>query len=196
MGKQLTREAVVAAARDQLRSDGLQGLSLRKIAAQLGVTAPALYAHVDDKADLLGAIAQDGFDELIQRFEAIETTDPIERIREQSTAYIDQALADPELFRLMFTFRPRTLEVPGIDNELPGATRAFELGEKVVREAIESGDLPTERDPLLTALTLWVAVHGLSTVLLMGAELDDDMCRQLTDLTINDLLTGLRQPPT
>lgn len=37
--------------------DGLDGLSMRKLAAELGVRAPSLYGHVATKDDLLGEIA-------------------------------------------------------------------------------------------------------------------------------------------
>ncbi len=55
----LTGEAVVAAARDQIRTKGLDAVSLRQVGAALGVTAPALYAYVTDKRDLLRAVAED-----------------------------------------------------------------------------------------------------------------------------------------
>ena len=54
----LHREAIIAAARELIVADGLEALSLRRLAARLGVTAPALYAHVRDKQDLLRAVAQ------------------------------------------------------------------------------------------------------------------------------------------
>ena len=57
----LHREAIVAAARELIVADGLEALSLRRLAARLGVTAPALYAHVRDKQDLLRAVAESGY---------------------------------------------------------------------------------------------------------------------------------------
>ena len=54
----LQRETIVEAARDLIITDGLEALSLRRLAGQLGVTAPALYAHVRDKQDLLRALAE------------------------------------------------------------------------------------------------------------------------------------------
>jgi AcrR family transcriptional regulator len=40
-------------------ADGLAGLSMRKLAAELGVRAPSLYGHVASKDDLLHAVAND-----------------------------------------------------------------------------------------------------------------------------------------
>lgn len=55
----LDRDKLVAAAFAQLEEDGLEGLSMRRLAARLGVQAPALYWHLGDKAELLGLMARD-----------------------------------------------------------------------------------------------------------------------------------------
>ncbi len=45
----LTRDAVLGAAARVLEREGLNGLTMRGVAAELGVQAPALYWHVDNK---------------------------------------------------------------------------------------------------------------------------------------------------
>src|SRR5690606_21556143 len=55
----LSRERIVAAAFLQLVEEGLDRLSMRRLATRLGVQAPALYWHVGDKAELLGLMARD-----------------------------------------------------------------------------------------------------------------------------------------
>ena len=66
----LQREAIIEAGRQLVVTGGLEALSLRRLASQLGVTAPALYAHVRDKQDLLRAIAEIEFDRLVARFDS------------------------------------------------------------------------------------------------------------------------------
>lgn len=51
----LSREQVVVAAADLLQREGLEGLSLRRLGAELGVDGMSLYSHVRNKDDLLGA---------------------------------------------------------------------------------------------------------------------------------------------
>lgn len=53
----ITREALAAASLDVLRRDGLDALSMRKVAAELGVRAASLYWHVQDKEELLDLVA-------------------------------------------------------------------------------------------------------------------------------------------
>jgi TetR/AcrR family tetracycline transcriptional repressor len=53
----LDRNVVVRAALQQLNEVGLDGLTLRRIAAELDVQAPALYWHVKNKRELLDEMA-------------------------------------------------------------------------------------------------------------------------------------------
>lgn len=53
----LDKQAVLAAAFDLLQAEGIEALTMRKLAARLSVQAPALYWHVGDKAQLLGWMA-------------------------------------------------------------------------------------------------------------------------------------------
>jgi AcrR family transcriptional regulator len=196
----LTRAAIVDAALEMLRTTELDDLSLRKLAAGLGVTAPALYAHVEDKEDLLRAVAERGFEDLLARFEQVTETEPVARLRAFGHAYVEHAIADPEVFRVMFLFRPGALDVPGVDNELPAATSAFTYPGAAVADAMAAGDIHPDRDAATTAVTLWTTAHGCATVLLLGARNGEvivpegmgDVVSDVIDVT----LLGLREPPT
>lgn len=53
----LSREGIVAAAVELADRDGLDGLSMRRLAQHLGVDAMSIYYHVHDKKALLAAMA-------------------------------------------------------------------------------------------------------------------------------------------
>ena len=55
----LTREAIVARALEIGAAEGLEAVSLRRLASELGVTSMALYRHVRDKQDLINAMTED-----------------------------------------------------------------------------------------------------------------------------------------
>lgn len=191
----LSRPLIVAAARRLLREIGLEKTSLRRLATELGVTAPALYAHVTDKDDLLAALAETGFRELVDRFRTIDETDPLDLARAQCLAYVAQALDDPDLFRVMFLFRPGALDLPGVDNELPAATEAFEIAAAGVTGAIEAGALHPDCDPATAALTLWTVSHGAATVLLLGIPADESGRMAFARSIVDVCLVGLSSPP-
>lgn len=54
----LTRDAVVARALEIGTAEGLEAVSLRRLAQELGVTPMALYRHVQDKQDLINAMTE------------------------------------------------------------------------------------------------------------------------------------------
>lgn len=174
---------------------GLDQLSLRRLATQLGVTAPALYAHVSDKGDLLRAIAETGFSDLIERYQLIEGATPRERIAQFTRCYVDYARDEPEIFRLMFVFRPQEIHVDAVDNELDLATQAFQLPAQAISAAIDDGTIHPARDPLMTSLMLWTVSHGLATVLLLGMDFDSETRTALVDGLIEATLAGLAFAP-
>ncbi|GIU86755.1 MAG: TetR family transcriptional regulator [Acidimicrobiia bacterium] len=187
----LTRAAIVAAARDLVAAEGLDACSVRRVAARLGVTAPALYAHIDDKDDLLRAVAELEFTRLIERFDAIGATepDPLARVRAHARAYVDHALEDPALFRVMFLYRPAWSPQPNAQ-ELPLATKAFEHAAAAVEEAMAAGRLRAG-DPLLASLAIWSAAHGVATVILAGIDLGPEYERRLADTVVDAVISGL-----
>lgn len=60
----LTRERIAATALELIDSDGLEGLSMRKLGAALGVEAMSLYHYIDNKEDLLNAIVDKLYGEI------------------------------------------------------------------------------------------------------------------------------------
>lgn len=59
-----SRDRIVAAARSIVESDGLDGLSMRKVAAEVGVAPTAIYWHVGSRDDLLNAVLDEMIAEL------------------------------------------------------------------------------------------------------------------------------------
>lgn len=59
--RSLSREAIVAAALVVLRAEGIDAVSMRRVAAELGTGAASLYAHVAHKVELLDLL----FDEVV-----------------------------------------------------------------------------------------------------------------------------------
>lgn len=187
----LTRRAIVAAARGMVAEAGLEALSLRRLATRLGVTAPALYAHVADKGDLLRALAEEEFATLEERFRAAASDDPLDHLRATAREYVGYARERPELFRLMFLFAPAMGEGVGIPTalELPAATQAFGSAVEAVEKAAASGAIVTD-DPFLTALTLWSAAHGVATVLQLGFDFPPELVDALITEATDRILLG------
>jgi len=174
-----------------IQSGGLEAVSLRRVATALGVTAPALYAYVSDKHDLLRGVAEGEFDRLMAAFDGIDDVDPIQRIRRLGRAYVEHAVADPELFRTMFLFPPELAISEITGQELPAATKAFEMALGATTDAVEQGIFP-KVDALTAALTTWTAMHGLADILLLGFVFDDKAREDLIETVIDTMIRGLQ----
>jgi len=55
----VTRDDVIHTAIQLLQEVGLDGLTLRKLATELGISAPTLYWHVKDKRELLDLMSEE-----------------------------------------------------------------------------------------------------------------------------------------
>ncbi len=94
----ITREALAAAGLAVLRRDGLDALSMRKVAAELGVRAASLYWHVQDKEELLDLLA----DSLLWDARKLTTQGPWDvRLREMAVAYRCHLHANRDSARIM-----------------------------------------------------------------------------------------------
>ncbi len=188
----LHRDAIVAAAREMIIAGGVEALSLRRLARRLGVTAPALYSHVENKQALIRAVAEIEVGRLANDFDSVRDADPIERIRSQSRAYVAYARENPELFSLIL-LTPPDLDVaslpPGTPLEM--TTRAFASASTAVDDAIAAGAIRSD-NPLLVALTLWSGAHGVATVLRLGLGLPPELEDAMTDEITDRILAGYR----
>lgn len=191
MAAPLSRDVVVATARAQLERDDAGPLSLRAVARELGVTAPALYLYVRDKQDLLEGVAEDHFAMLVERFEAVTATDPLQRIRGLCHAYVDHARSSPALFSLLFRYPPT--QVPEAD-AFPPATLAFALAAEATQAAIDAGLLAVQ-DATDASTVMWCAIHGVAEVVLMGFTADEGAVAALVDRVVDTVLAGQAAPP-
>jgi len=91
----LSRAAIVARALELGDAEGLEAVSLRRLAADLGVTPMALYRHVKDKHDLINAMTEvvlDGLDLTVGFQPSMPWTD---RLRQALLTFRDQMEARP-----------------------------------------------------------------------------------------------------
>jgi len=180
----LSANGIVEEAIALIRERGVDSLSMRALATRVGVTAPALYAHFAGRDALLRACAQIGYDELENRFRKGDPSSAIDMIWVSSRSYVQFASEEPELFSLMFMFRPDAIEIElEAEVEHGGASSVFDSMLANLAEAINAGDL-RPADPLNYGLALWASVHGVATVAGLAPGLD-------TDAVLDEVVGGL-----
>lgn len=98
-GQEMARDEVLAAALCLLDEGAGQGLSMRALAARLGVTPMSLYRHVGDQAGLLRAIADQVYARVL---DAPQLADERAQIRALLTRYHQAVGRYPQLTLAIF----------------------------------------------------------------------------------------------
>jgi AcrR family transcriptional regulator len=172
------RRAVLERAVQVIGSEGADALSLRALAADLGVSHTAPRHHFASRQGLLTAIAVDGFVELRARLE--QARDRGGSFLDVGVGYVEFALDRPAHFSVMFT--PAILDPA--DPELEAAMEAtFAL----LRQGVDALPTPSSRqDAAAAVIASWSLVHGLATLALTG-NLDKARVRDLVGGDLLDL---------
>lgn len=154
------RRGLVDAARRILEADGPTALSLRAVAREAGVSPAAPYHHFKDKAELLDAVAQEGWEALglaLADTKAKASSAAI-MVTELGVAYVCFARDNPALYRVMYErSRDKDALPEGMrDNE----DSAYCLVRETFRRV--AGSDVSEMDIELGTISAWCAAHGLA----------------------------------
>ncbi len=147
------RTALVAAARDALGTTAPEAISLKALAAGLGVSQPAPYRHFSSREALLEAVATEGFQHFRAALDVAGTWTRGERFERSCLAYLDFGRVNFGLYRLMFA--SRLLRTTRDDALRRSAGDAFDdlLG--------RISSLVAPADVRATAAWVWSTLHGL-----------------------------------
>jgi len=162
------REEILDATIELIVAEGsADRVSTRAVARKVGCTPPALYLHFPDKASLIYAACDRQFDKLgAVLHEAMDDIDdPIERLRAASLAYVHFALDHPEEYRvMMLDLSPSSMYEATLEEM--AASPGFDAIVETVRDGIERGIFKPV-DPMVAALMMWAAIHGLVSLRLV-----------------------------
>jgi AcrR family transcriptional regulator len=107
--REWTRTEILDAAWEVARRDGVAALSLREVAALVGMRAPSLYHYFPSKTALYDAMYAQGMDRFAAEVQAGPAgRDSAETLRNRARRFVAAAVADPVRYELLF-HRP----VPG-----------------------------------------------------------------------------------
>ena len=154
-------EAILACACDLYLTDGLNGLSMRKLAKEVGVTAPALYRYYDGREAVLAELVRQAhhvFLDYLRR--GLEAPTPVDRFFRAGEGYIDFALEHPRWYAIMYS-SPERLGMESFPDDIESmgcAIQQFWIDR--VNECMRAGVLK-DGDPQAVGVTLWAHAHGL-----------------------------------
>ena len=141
-----TTDKIRAAARRLLEKQGLEAVSMRRVGEAVGITAMAIYRHYPDRAALLNAVADEGFQELAGALRKKRLTGDIEqRLTQLAEVYLDHAIKNPKLFELMFLAKRQGARVYPRDFKTRRSPTATVMAD-VIAQGIANGELKEDVD--------------------------------------------------
>ncbi|MEE2852514.1 MAG: TetR/AcrR family transcriptional regulator [Actinomycetota bacterium] len=160
------KRALTSAALSLVAEKGPKGFTLTEAARRAGVSAAAPYRHFADKAELLAAVAEQGFRELHAALGAAaeRVSDPRERVVELGRAYVQWAIAHPDHYQVMFGAESLKAEQPGL--AVAGEQAFGDLLDAIVK--CQEAGIVEDRNPLGVAAPLWSLVHGIASLAIGG----------------------------
>lgn len=182
------RERLLQRAEQSLReTGGVERLSLRQIAREVGVTHNAPSRHFRDKQALLDALAHTGFERLGAAFRAADVEGPfVERFRSLARAYLGFAVDNPALLTLMFARK----HSPTAGAEMAAAVQqAFTVPVMLTAQGQANGEI-VAGDPMKIGMSVAVTLQGLASFVISGL-ITPDAAEDLLDETVTHLTQGL-----
>ena len=181
------QDAIKETAWRQIAETGAAALSLRSIARELGITAPAIYNYFADRDALVTALIVDAYTSLgesqLSAIAALPETDLKSRFKALGLAYREWAITYPQRYQLIFG-TPIPNYVAPDDITFPAAANAIVPLATTIQALYSSGQLRTERlapmtpslksmleawqktepadlEVLHLTIVVWSRVHGL-----------------------------------
>ena len=160
------RQRLIAAATRHFASHGLEGLTLRRLAADLGVSPMTPYRYFADKDAILAAMQAHAFARFASALEHAfaSAQGATQRAEAVGTAYTKFALSEPAHYRLIFDLAVKDQNAdPALQ---AAAARARATMTAYVRDLVASGRL--RGDPELIGQAVWALMHGAVMLRLAG----------------------------
>ncbi len=190
------RDQILDATRDLLLEEGLQGISMRKVAVRVGVSATAIYRHYADKNALLDAAVMEGRRSLVRYFKrALVGKTPRERLRLTGKNYLRFALRHPKEYQVLFmAWDQLPVDLPQ-PRQAGRHTPTFQFLLDRVEDCVRARLLPAGTNVFEVAMLCWSVCHGLASLYLTGgtkhrmSQADfDRLADRVIDLTLDGLL--------
>jgi AcrR family transcriptional regulator len=189
---QATEERIAETALELLETGGEDGVSMRRVAAAVGITPMAIYHHFADRRALLNFVVDREFTKYSESLQATPRRGTYEsQILTCMDAYIDYAFAHPRIFDYVFAEpRPGARRFP----EDFRARRSPTLNPvaDLLQKAMEAGYLKQD-DVWELAMELWAHTHGYISLYRGGRfDLPEKEFRALVRRSIRRMIHGLK----
>jgi len=156
------RTRILDAARELFATEGIDSVTMRRIAERIEYSPTAIYFHFRDKESLLAELCDCDFRNFAHGFTVIaQIPDPVERLRTAGKAYVEFGLMNPSHYRLMF-MTPKPAHK--VDESTKGNPEedAYAFLKGILADLMASGRMRDELTDIdLVSQSIWSMIHGV-----------------------------------
>ncbi len=153
-----SRDDILDVSRAIIEDEGVEQLTIRRIAETVNRTQPAVYQHFASKDAILEAVVTDGFTALVERLKRASGAGKTSSLTAIANAYLRFGFERPRLYDLMFVGPPAITFGPGADTPIQART-AFDI----LAAAITDSGVTPDQTATVTEV-VWACLHGLVTL--------------------------------
>ena len=190
------RGEILDAALVLFAEQGVLGVTTRDIAASVGISQPALYAHFQNRDAILAELCERAFGELAQRMGTVPVAAVIDRatLLRMCRIYINFGLERPDAYRVAFMLEKPDGRAEAQDSRILAAgLDTFEDFQARMAQLVSTGSTRPGETRLLTQC-LWAGMHGLVSLLLARRDFPWVDLELLIDRHLDMLADGVLRP--
>lgn len=189
------RERILKASLELYLKEGIESLSMRRIARKLGVAPSSLYKHYENKDALVWAIITEGYSVFASYLErALAEPTPEAQLSRVISEYLAFAIEQPKHYEAIFLNPHQYFQSPTMPETARASARAtFQILETIVQGCLGAGLLKPGNATSI-AYTIWTHAHGAIALYFTGiAPQDQTAFSQFYFYSFQNLLNGLKQ---
>ena len=197
-GERLRDEILDAAEKLLVETEDADEVSIRAISQMVGVTAPSIYRHFEDKDALVVAACQRAYGRFDDYMEAAvaDAPDALHNLKGRALAYVRFALENPGQYRVLFMSSKTHSHTLGSEHQYAFDPDRSEIQALVhlvqaVQRAQDEGLLELHATPMEMAVMLWSIVHGMASLRIAQPEMPWPEPEQQVDQMFHVMAFGL-----
>lgn len=193
--KEEKRKLILSSAREIISTEGIDKLSIRKIAKNIDYSPALIYNYFQDKEDILNNIMQEGYMKIIETLNAVQILEvnPEENLKQAIQKYIEIALNMPEEYMsILLNKSPNILEYTSVlFNHASNKRQAIDILCKNIKLIYGNQEFNTEEIEL-DAQVVWTATYGLIIRLIIEKDIiTEDQENKLIENHIKLIINGI-----
>jgi AcrR family transcriptional regulator len=181
--KQQMRQLIIKTALKLFIKDGIDNVSIRKIADKIEYSPGSIYSYFKDKGEIIHAIHTEGFEKLYALQKTLDNIqNPLEKLMKMGKLYMHFAMENKDYYDLMFIAKGIAEKIDE-KKEWEAGQRSYDYLRDTVKDCIEQGYM-VQTDVDAATFTMWSFVHGMASLIIRGR------CAMIPGEQIENIIKG------